>query len=441
MPASPADSALYRGLFADDETAQLFTDSAEVRAMVLVEGALAKVQGALGLIPETAAAFLHRAGFEVQIDPAALAPETARNGVPVPALVAALRKTLEAPEHAAFLHWGTTSQDIMDTALALRLKRMLAIWQGRLDAIIAALGGLAAEHADLAMAGRSYGQVATPTTFGAVVAEWGAPLIRHRERLATVTPGVTQVSLSGAAGTLAAMGPEGPQVRAGLARALGLTDPSASWHSTRDGIVALGGAMAGLTASLGKMGEDLILLSQSGLAEVRLQGAGVSSTMPQKQNPVAPSVLVALARQVAGLSATLSGAGLHRQERDGAAWFTEWLCLPQMCILTGAALARAEDLVAAITPQPQAMAENLSRDHGLIYAEAVSFALARHMPRPEADASVKALCDRARSDGGDLRDLARRDWPGLDWSGLEGDATGQAGAMARAFSDTARAGR
>lgn len=439
MPASPADSLMYRALFGDDETAQLFTDSAEVRAMVLVEGALAKVQGELGLIPETAAAFLHRAGFEVQIDPAGLAVETGRNGVPVPALVEAMRKALEAPEHAAWLHWGATSQDIMDTALALRLKRVLALWQARLDRIITDLGALAQAHADLAMPGRTYGQVATPTTFGAVVAEWGAPLIRHRDRLGDVMAGVAQVSLSGAAGTLSAMGPQGPDVRAALARSLGLSDPGASWHSTRDGIAALGAWMAGLTASLAKMGEDLILLCQSGIDEVALPGAGASSTMPQKQNPVGPSVLVALARQVGGLSGTLTGAVIHRQERDGVAWFTEWLTLPQICILTGAALSRAGDVVGRIAPQPQAMARNMARNHGLIHAEAISFALARRLPRPEAQVRIKALCAEAMETGTDLRRLVARDWPETDWQTEIADTlVGQAPAMARSFAARAR---
>ena len=173
MPASPADSPLYARLFGDDEAARLFSDSAEVRAMLLVEGALAKVQGALGLIPAESAAFLHRASFEVQIDPSALAAETATNGVPVPALVAAFRTGCNAPDHAAFAHWGATSQDIMDSALALRLKRLLELWETRLDALCAALGTLAETHATLPMAARTYGQLATPTSFGSVVAGWG----------------------------------------------------------------------------------------------------------------------------------------------------------------------------------------------------------------------------------------------------------------------------
>ncbi len=156
MPASPLDSALYRDLFGDADLARLFTDSAEVRALLLVEGALAQVQGKLGLIPAESAAFLHRASLEVQIDPAGLAPETGSNAVPIPALIAAFRKALEAPQHAQYVHWGATSQDIMDTALALRLRQSIAILEPRLTALTTALGQLAQAHAALPMAARTY---------------------------------------------------------------------------------------------------------------------------------------------------------------------------------------------------------------------------------------------------------------------------------------------
>jgi 3-carboxy-cis,cis-muconate cycloisomerase len=317
----------------------------------------------------------------------------------------------------------------MDTGLALRLKRLLVLWDARLIALIKALGQLAESHADQPMAARTYGQSATPTSFGAVVASWGQPLLRHHARLQPLKSDLAQVSLSGAAGTLSAMGDQGPQVRAELAKALALTDPGHSWHSERDSIAAFAAWMAGLTASLAKMGEDLIILTQSGIGEVSLAGAGGSSTMPQKQNPVGPSVLVALARQSIGLSATIQGAVLHRQQRDGAAWFTEWLTLPQMCISTGRALTLAADLIPRITANPGAMAAGLAADGGLIRAEALTFALTAQMPRPEAAAAVKALALRVRTGEGDLINLAHATWPDL----IVRDGLGSAPQDARAF--------
>ncbi len=439
MPAAAADAALYRDLFNDAETAALFTETAEIRAMLLVEGTLARVQGQLGLIPADAAAFIDRASREVLVDPAALAPETARNGVPVPALLAAFRKETQAPELTRWLHWGATSQDILDTALALRLRRVLDLWERRLAALIQALGALALTHADLPMAGRTYGQAATPSSFGALVASWGRPLLGWHGKIADLRPDLLVVSLSGAAGTLSAMGDQGPAVRAGLAQALGLADPGHSWHAERAGMAAFAGWMAGLAAALGKLGEDLILLAQTGIAEVRIADAGGSSTMPQKQNPVGASALVALARQVIALSSLMTGAGLHRQQRDGAAWFTEWLTLPQLCVSTGRALALADDQARRLTPDAAAMARGLAQDGGTILAEALTFALSDRMPRTEAEAAVRTLCGEAMASGTDLRQLAARVWPGIDWDArLHQGMMGQAPAEARAFAARAR---
>lgn len=430
MPANPADSALYRDLFGDDETARLLSDSAVLRAMLLVEGQLALVQGGLGLIPADAAAYIDRASREVVLDPSALSADTARNGVPIPALLAAFRKEAQAPDLMQYLHWGATSQDIMDTAQALRLRRICDLYDARLQALLARLGQMAAAHAEVPMAGRTYGQNATPTSFGSLIAAWGRPLLRHRVRLAGLRHDVAVVSLSGAAGTLAAMGPLGAEVRAGLARALALRDPGASWHAERDGLAAFAAWMAGLCASLAKMGQDLILLSQSGLAEITISGAGGSSTMPQKQNPVGPSALVALSRQATALSAVMQDATVHGLQRDGAAWFTEWLTLPPLCLATGRALSLGLDLAGKISPDADAMARNLGQDGGLIHAEALTFALAQQMPRPEAAAIVASLVAEVRNGQGTLLALAKARWPEVDLSQSLGTAPDEARAFA-----------
>jgi 3-carboxy-cis,cis-muconate cycloisomerase len=439
MPASPLDSAIYRELFGDAEVARLFSDTAEVRAMLLVEGALAEVQGELGLIPETAARAIHRAAMELQIDPGALAAETGRNAVPVPALVAAFRAEMKAPEHAQFVHWGATSQDIMDTGLTLRLRKVLEIAEARVGAALTALATIAETHAETPMAARTYGQAATPTSFGAMAAGWGAPLLQLREELAALRPRLLVVSLGGAAGTLSAMGPQGPEIRARLAARLALGDPGASWHADRDRMAALAAWLTRLAGALGKMGEDLTLMSQTGIGEVDLGPGGGSSTMPQKANPVLPSLLVAIARQTAGLNGVMQGALVHRQNRDGAAWLTEWLTLPQMCILTARALAVAGELAGAVRPRHDRMAALIDDGTGLIFAEALTFALAARMPRPKAQEAVKALCREAQETGTPLRTLAERDFPG-DWAPVFDPARqmGVAPAEARAFAQRIR---
>ncbi len=441
MPASPLDSSLYRDLFHDAEVAALFTDSAEIRALMLVEAALAKAQAAQGLIPETAAAAIDRASREIQIDPAALAAETGRNAVVVPALVAAFRAQMNAPEHAQYLHWGATSQDIIDTALVLRLRQVLAIHDARLKALAKSLGKLAETHADLPMAGRTFGQVATPTTFGAVIASWGAPLLRHLDRLAQLKPRLLQVSLSGAAGTSAAMGPKTPQIRATLALNLSLGNPDASWHSCRDNIAELSGWLTLVTGSLGKIGEDLLLMTQSGIGEVTLAQGGGSSTMPQKSNPVLPSLLAALARQNAALNTAIQGTVLHRQQRDGAAWMVEWLTLPQIAMTSARALSAATELADGITPNPDRMRALIDDGLGLTYAEALSFELAQIMPRPDAQAAVKAMCKQVQTTGTPLPTLAAAQWPDAAPASLFTPEAqlGLAPAEARAFAKAARA--
>jgi len=418
MPASPFDSALYRDLLHDAETARLLSDTAEVRAMLVVEGALAKAQARHGLIPETAAAAIHRDALSVPIDPAGLSDETGRSGVPVPALVAALRRAMQAPEHAQFLHHGATSQDIVDTGLVLRLRQMLTIWETRLDATLRALAHLAETHAETPMAGRTWGQIASPTTFGAAVAAWGTPLIRHLDRLHDLRPRLLVVSLSGAAGTASALGPDPAALRAELARSLNLDDPGASWHSSRDTIGELGNWIALTMGSLSKMARDIALMTASERAEITLATSGGSSTMPQKQNPVHPELLIALATYAAGLAQTLTLAQTHAQQRDGAPWFTEWLALPPLCMAMGRATALAQSLAETVQPNPEAMLAHIDPGTGLIYAEALSFALARQMPRPEAQATLKRLCQETAATGTALPALLQRDHPGPDWHAL-----------------------
>jgi len=439
MAVTPFDSAMMRGLFGDDDIARLFSDSAEVRAMLLVEGALAQAQGELGVIPSDSAAFIKRAVMEVQIDPAGLSAETGINAVVVPALVKAFHAATDAPEHAQYFHWGATSQDIMDTALVLRLKQVLALFEERLKTIIKALGTLAETHADLPMAGRTYGQIASPTTFGATVATWGVPLIDHLQRLTELRRRLLRISLFGAAGTASQL-EHAPDVRRKIAEALGLSATDTPWHSTREGIAEFSGWLALVTGSLGKMGEDLLLLTQSGIAEVSLGGGGSSSTMPQKSNPVLPSLLVALARQVTALNSAIQGAQIHRQQRDGAAWFVEWMNLGQITMAAGRALTAGVDLAGNITPDSNRMLAHIDDGLGLIYAEALSFELAKTHPRPQAQDEVKALCQQVKEQTTPLPDLARAKWPDIPASLFAPQTQlGEAPVQARAFVMAAKA--
>lgn len=411
MPASPVDSAIYRDLFGDAEISALFTDSAEVRAMMLVEGALAKVQGTMGMIPEVSGAAIHRAAMEQAIDPSVLADGAGGSGVPVPALVDAMRKAMEAPEHAQYVHWAATSQDIVDTGLALRLRQALTLIEGRLDQVLGSLAAMAEAEAETPITGRTWGQAAVVTSFGAVVAGWGWPLLNARQDLSLVRERTAVVSLSGAAGTNAAMGESAADVRAGMAKALNLSDPERSTHATRDGVAALAAWLTAVCTALGRIGEDVVFHAATGIGEVALGQSGGSSTMPQKANPVAPSALTAIAHQVLALNTAMQGAAMHRQQRDGAAWMTEWLSLPQMVILTGRATLTAQSMLASLEPRRAQMSANIGATNGMMFAEALSFALAKVMPRPEAQATIKSLVATALESGRSLGDVAKEAFP------------------------------
>ena len=394
MSVSPFDSILHGRAFSDADIARLFSDSAELRAMLIVWGTLARAQATRGIVPHESAEAIHRATLEVQIDPGAIAQATARDGVCVPALAAAFRTEMQAPEHAQWLHHGTTSQDIIDTGLALRLRQALCLISDRLDAALSGLADLAEAHAETPMAARTYGQVATPTTFGATVAIWGQGLLTLRADLPRIRDLVQIVTLNGAGGTLSAMGDAGPAIRADLAKGLGLTVPTGSPHAERSHVRALAGWLEQLLCALDKCATDLLLLTRNGV--VGLGTAGASSTMPQKANPVAPSQMRALALH--GRAVAQGIATAPWDHRDGAAWFAEWLALPQLVTATARALTLLSQM--EITPDKAALAAPLNDPAGLIHAEAISFAL--DLPRPQAQAQVKAWVAQVRAEGGSL---------------------------------------
>ncbi|MGJ5618398.1 lyase family protein [Sulfitobacter sp. MF3-043] len=413
MAASVFDSPLYAQLFDTGEAGRLFSDSAAIRAMLLVEGALAKVQGSLGVIPELSAAAIHRASMEIQVDPGAIAEATGQNGVSVPGLVSAFRAEMNAPEHAQYVHWGATSQDIIDTALMLRQRQALVLAEDGLRQVITDLGKAAKDNVHLPMPARTYGQHATPTTWGAVLASWGAPLIDALEALEPLRRASLWVSLSGAAGTASALGPLAAETRSALAKALNLHDPGRSWHTDRAPILRVADWQGQVMAALAHMAQTLIALTGSDTGEVSLGKAGASSTMPQKQNPVAPSAMVALHHHFTGARASLQSAAMHQHQRDGVAWFAEWMAVPQLSLCLAAALSHAKTLATHATPRPVQMQNNLEANMGLIHAEALSFALAKFMPRPEAQKVTKALCLEALDKQTPLETLARADYPDL----------------------------
>lgn len=409
MAVTPFDSRLLGPLFTDPAIAALFSDAAEIDALIVVERALARVEGRLGVIPVEAGAQIDRKLDGAAIDPASLAAGARSAGVPLPALVKELR-AIVGGEAAGFVHWGATSQDIVDTALVVRLGTALDLLETRLDTLIDCLADLAERHRATVMAARTRTQIAVPTTFGLRAAGWLAPLLRHRERLAEARPRIVMVQFGGAGGTASAIGGDGMRVMEGLAAELGLAAPPMPWHTQRDGLLELAGWLANITASLGKIGTDVALLARSEVAEVRPGSGGGSSTMPQKANPVSAEMLIALARITAGNLGTFAQGTIHAEERDGAAWSVEWATLPAMVAAAGGGLVHAAELLETLVVDEAAMR---GRAGGATLAEAASFALSEHMPREAAQALVK----QAAQSGRDLVEaLAELSDAPVDWA-------------------------
>ncbi len=336
-------SRILGAVYSDPEIARIFSDGHFVATMLGVEIALARVQERLGIIPAGTAVQIANAVDRLDIDLGPIQRSMEQSGIPTIGMVDQLRAAVGG-EAASFVHWGATTQDIMDTALVLQIRAALLHMEDELRQIIANLALMADRHRDTIMAGRTKSQQALPITFGLKVANWLAPLVRHRERLEEMKPRLLVVQFGGAVGTLASLDDRGIETMESLADELQLEVPVAPWHTQRDNLAELAGWLSMVSGSLAKMAQDIILLAQTEVGEVRESddpARGGSSTMPQKSNPVVSEAIIAAARANANLVATMHQAMIQEHERGAGTWQIEWLTLPRMFELTASALNNA----------------------------------------------------------------------------------------------------
>lgn len=400
------DSPLFGPSFVDPDMREVFGASAYIDRIVEVEVALARAEAVLGLIPVEAADGIAAAAKTMVFDIDRLGRETTNVGYPILPIVRQM--SAAAGEAGRYLHWGATTQDIMDTATVLQIRAGLDVVATRLDAVRSALGALAGTYRDTPMAGRTHLQHALPVTFGYKAAVWRAGLDRHAERLAQLRPRVEQVSFSGAAGTLASLDGRGLEVQAGLAGQLGLGVPPITWHSSRDGFAEAVGLLAMIGASLGKIAADISIMMMSELGEAAEPFAdhrGASSTMPQKRNPISCELILAGARMLRQHQGLMLDAMLHDFERATGPWHLEWQAVPESFAVASGVLAQADFMLSGLQVFPEAMARNLGLSRGLIVAEAVMMALAPHTGRNEAHDLVYAGCREALETGVSLLDV------------------------------------
>jgi len=348
MSVSPFEHPWLGRLLGDETVARELGPDAALRQMLLFEVALALAEAEEGAIPAEAGELIAEHLMDFHPDDAAIAAATVRDGVVVPELVRQLREPI-APPHAQHVHFGATSQDVIDTALVLQLRPVLTELKARLETLAHLLAELDGRFGGNELMAHTRMQDAIPIRVSDRIAAWRLPLRRHVERLDALLPRLLVLQFGGAAGTLDKLGDKGPAVAARLAQKLALGLPERSWHSQRDNFAELGSWLSLVSGSLGKMGADIALMAQNRFGEIAIAGGGTSSAMPHKSNPVGAEVLVTLARYNATLMGGMHDALVHEQERSGAAWTLEWLVLPQMLMTTAAGLRTALTLCGNIT--------------------------------------------------------------------------------------------
>jgi 3-carboxy-cis,cis-muconate cycloisomerase len=405
-----SDGVLEAG-FGDPALATLVGWPARIQRMVEVEAALGRALARAGVIPADAGAAVARACEEATVDLGALAEAAASAPTPVIPLVRELRAGA-GDLAAAWLHHGATSQDVVDTAVALQLRDALGALEGRLLAIADRCASLADAHRDTVIAGRTLGQQAVPVTFGLKAARWLGAIDRRIEQLRWVAPRVLTVQLGGAAGTSAVYGAASAAVTEALADELGLRVPDLPWHAERDRIAELAGALASVAVTVEHVATDLVLLAQSEVGEVReAPGDGPSSSaMPHKRNPAHATAARAASRLALGeLGVLTASAGGHEHERAAGAWQAEWVALPSALVRTGGALLRLHRALEGLEVDAARARANLERQLGLTASEALAAALTPSLGRPGAQQVAGQVAAKAARQGRPLREVAADD--------------------------------
>ena len=395
---------MFDELFVPTEFREATSDVAWLQALLDAEAALAGAAARTGLIPVDAAEAIAAACRAEAFDPAAIGEAGRAAGNPVEPLVRALREAV-GDGAAGYVHWGATSQDILDTGAMLVARRVLDLLFAQVDGAATRCAALASEHRATPMVGRTLLQHAVPTTFGAKAAGWLVALVEVRTVLARVRDERLAVQLGGAAGTLAAFGDRGEEVLRHYAESLALAEPAVPWHTDRTRVGELAAGLALAAGVVEKVARDVILLSQTEVGEVTEGSTGGSSTMPHKQNPVRSTLAIACARQVLGASVVLLGAMPQEHERAAGAWHAEWPALKNALAFAGGAVSALADVLTRLRVDTERMRANLALLGDAVMAERLSFALADRLGRRDAH----DLVSRANSSTAKLRDAVLSD--------------------------------
>lgn len=389
-------------------------DVAYLQRMLDFEAALARAEAAIGVIPAAAAGPIGNACKADAFDVAALAEAATKSGNLAIPLVKALTANVarSSAEAARYVHWGATSQDVIDTATMLTIRAAIDALSSDIGRAISGFAKLAARHRHTPVVGRTWLQHALPMPFGLKLAEYAAALNRSRNRLRTLRADALALQFGGASGTLAALGDHGLPVAEQLSRELDLPLAEAPWHTHRDRIAEAASVFAIIAGSCGKIARDVSLMMQTDVAEAfepAGEGRGGSSTMPHKRNPVAAASALGAATMAPNLAATIFAAQVQDHERSAGPWHAEWPTLPALMLVTSGALSAIVDIAEGLEIDATRMRTNLDATHGLIMAEAVTFALAEKIGKSDAHHLVEAASKKAVVEKRDLQDVLADD--------------------------------
>jgi 3-carboxy-cis,cis-muconate cycloisomerase len=403
-----------RELFASPAIVACFDDAALIGGMLSFERALARAQGACGVIPASAAARIDEVGNRAKFDIDTLVSEARRAGtLAIPFVRHLTAQVAQADAEASrYVHWGATSQDVLDTALVLcateASRRLLERW----DRLGDALAALADAHRATPTVARTLLQPATPIPFGFKAAVWLEAVTRTRLALRRASYDSAVLQFGGASGVLAPLGPQGPQVAARLAHELDLATSATPWHGVRDSVARLGAEIGIACEVTAKVALDIALLMQPEVGEAfepTGAGRGGSSAMPHKRNPVGSMFAREAGLRAPGLVANLVAGVPGEHERGLGQWQSQFWTLGELFAAAGSGTDAMIEVLAGLTVDAQAMSRNLDAMRGFVYAEALTMALAGTLGKVAAHARVEALCRRAQSEGGTLQQALAQD--------------------------------
>jgi 3-carboxy-cis,cis-muconate cycloisomerase len=394
------DGVLFADLFGTEQMRDIFDERGFVERFLQTEAALARAEARVGLVPEAAAEEITHKASPEYVDETALAANVAEAPIFAAAIVETW--TAELGDAGRYVHWGSTSHDIADTAFVLQIRDGLRIVRQDLKLVRDRLDVLATGHAGTTMPGRTQYVHGPPVTFGLRAAQWRDEIDRHVDRLRALTDRITVVELFGSTGTLAAIESDGTEVLAAFADELDLGVPDTPWIASRDRYAELVSVFAGIAGTLEGISRNLLFMNRPEVGEITLApptGSG-SSTNPHKQNPVRPQFTVALARLLRGHAQAMGEATAVLGQRDRSSWHVEFAVIPESFLYLGRALVNTLSALDDVVVRPGAMRQNVRDEGSLPVSEAVMIALAEHVGRQSAHEIVHENVERSR-DGED----------------------------------------